>query len=60
MNRQQWIDLAVTRLRAQWPHVCDEQLREVAADLHDDPEHSGPDPVRAVVEWLQLGALRQS
>lgn len=60
MEHEAWIRVAAARLRAQWPHVADDQLADVARELwHEDRWRALP-PVQAVVEWLRQGVLPES
>lgn len=60
MDEAEWVRVAAARLRAQWPHVADEQLQEAAQELWQHGCWRCQPPVLAVVEWLRLGVLHRA
>lgn len=57
MSEAEWVRVAAARLRAQWPHVPDDQLQDMATELWQHECWRSQLPVQAVVEWLRLGVL---
>ena len=51
MDPQEWVQRCAARLHEQWPHVPDDQLREVAAEIQRELEH----PEHAAELWLRQG-----
>jgi hypothetical protein len=53
MNTQEWVARCAARLHARWPHVPDDQLREVATDIQRDAWRRIAEPEHAAAEWLR-------
>jgi hypothetical protein len=53
MNTQERVARCAARLRARWPHVPDDQLREVATDVQRDAWRRIAKPEHAAAEWLR-------
>jgi hypothetical protein len=51
MDPQEWVQRVAARLHQQWPHVPDDQLREVAAEIQRELEQ----PEHAAELWLRQG-----
>jgi hypothetical protein len=55
MDSDQWLARCAARLHQRWPHVPDDQLREVAADIQRNAWRQIKEPEHAAVEWLRQG-----
>lgn len=55
MDSKDWLARCAARLHQQWPHVPDDQLREVAADLQREAWRRIAEPEHAAAEWLRQG-----
>jgi len=53
MDSEQWVARCATRLHARWPHVPNDQLREVATDIQRDAWRRIAEPEHAAAEWLR-------
>lgn len=51
MNTDDWLQRCAARLHEQWPHVPDDQLREVAAEIQRELEQ----PEHIAELWLRQG-----
>lgn len=53
MNSEEWVARCAARLHERWQHVPEDQLREVAADIHREAFRRIAEPEHAAAEWLR-------
>lgn len=59
MDPMEWTARCAVRLREQWPHALEDELRDAAAELWQDLKWRGLEPEAAAAAWLRLGVLAQ-
>ncbi|EWS52541.1 MULTISPECIES: hypothetical protein [unclassified Methylibium] len=57
MTPDEWTRRCADRLRQQWPHAPEDELRDAAAELWSEPRWRDQTPEVATVMWLRLGVL---
>lgn len=57
MDPDEWTRRCADRLREQWPHAPEDELRDAAAELWRNERWRRMAPESAAVDWLRLGVL---
>jgi hypothetical protein len=55
MDAEDWVARCAARLHQRWPRLADEQLREVAQEIHHEAQRQLDQPELAAAAWLRQG-----
>jgi hypothetical protein len=53
MDSKEWVARCAAQLHEHWPHVPEDQLREVAGDIQRNAWRQIAEPEHAAAEWLR-------